>query len=102
MTLYKNMNGGGWRSRILRAQITYITHTAYDGDKARLMITASTRPLSLDKTRMCLLTRTTKYVTGWSESGSIVCKYENGKTIAVKINSKYWMYWGYKYFLPLL
>ena len=33
-------------------------------------------------------------VNEWSKSGSIVCKYENGKAIAVKINGKYWMYWG--------
>jgi predicted GH43/DUF377 family glycosyl hydrolase len=30
----------------------------------------------------------------WSKSGSIVCKYENGKAVATKINGKYWMYWG--------
>jgi predicted GH43/DUF377 family glycosyl hydrolase len=35
-----------------------------------------------------------KYVNEWSKSGSIVCKYENGKIIATKINGKYWMYWG--------
>ncbi|MBA4139281.1 MAG: glycosidase, partial [Segetibacter sp.] len=29
-----------------------------------------------------------------SKSGSIVSKYENGKTIAAKVNGKYWMYWG--------
>jgi predicted GH43/DUF377 family glycosyl hydrolase len=33
-------------------------------------------------------------VNEWSKSGSIVCKYEEGKTIAAKINGKYWMYWG--------
>ena len=33
-------------------------------------------------------------VNKWSKSGSIVCKYENGKAIAVKIEGKYYMYWG--------
>ena len=29
-----------------------------------------------------------------SKSGSIVCRYENDRLIATKIQGKYWMYWG--------
>src|SRR6185503_2469589 len=36
----------------------------------------------------------TSKINKWSKSGSIVCKYENGKAIAVKIQNKYYMYWG--------
>ena len=30
----------------------------------------------------------------WSKSGSVLCREENGKMIATKVNGKYWMYWG--------
>ena len=30
----------------------------------------------------------------WSKSGSIVCRCENDRMIATKIQGKYWMYWG--------
>jgi hypothetical protein len=33
-------------------------------------------------------------VNAWSKSGSIVSKYENGNPVAVKINGKYYLYWG--------
>ncbi len=34
-----------------------------------------------------------KYLGRHSKSGSIVCRIENGRFIAAKINGKYWMYW---------
>ena len=37
------------------------------------------------------------YENVWSKSGSIISSYSNGKPNAVKINEKYWMYWGDKY-----
>ena len=73
----------------------YLTYTAYDGDKARLMIATSADLYHWAKQGHVFTTAyNKKYVTGWSKSGSIVCKYENGKAIAAKINGKYWMYWG--------
>ena len=73
----------------------YLTYTAYDGDKARLMIATSADLYHWAKQGHAFTTAyNKKYVTGWSKSGSIVCKYENGKAIAAKINGKYWMYWG--------
>jgi len=71
----------------------YMTYTAYDGDKARLLITSSkdlyhwTKHGSVFKNDASMINK-------WSKSGSIVCKYENGKAIAVKIQGKYCMYWG--------
>jgi predicted GH43/DUF377 family glycosyl hydrolase len=35
-----------------------------------------------------------KYLNKWSKSGSIVSTYKDGKIVAIKINDKYWMYWG--------
>ena len=73
----------------------YMTYTAYDGDKARLMIATSADLYHWTKHGHVFTNAYNgKYVNGWSKSGSIVCKYENGKAIAAKINGKYWMYWG--------
>jgi predicted GH43/DUF377 family glycosyl hydrolase len=71
----------------------YMTYTAYDGDKARLLV-ASSKDLYHWTKHGHAFKGDTSYVNIWSKSGSIVCKYENGKAVAVKINNKYWMYWG--------
>ena len=73
--------------------IYYMTYTAYDGDKARLLI-ASSKNLYHWKKHGHVFKRDTADVNKWSKSGAIICKYENGKAIAVKINGKYWMYFG--------
>jgi predicted GH43/DUF377 family glycosyl hydrolase len=82
----------------------YLTYTAYDGDKARLLIASSTDLYHWTKHGHAFNTAyNAKYVNEWSKSGSIVCKYENarlngtvgqGKAIATRIKGKYWMYWG--------
>jgi predicted GH43/DUF377 family glycosyl hydrolase len=76
----------------------YLTYTAYDGDKARLMIASSIDLYHWKKRGFAFLFTTIVdgrfVINTWSKSGSIVCRYENGKAIAVKINGKYWMYWG--------
>ena len=72
-----------------------MTYTAYDGDKARLMVASSEDLLHWTKHGPAFQKAFNgKYVPKWSKSGSIVSKYENGTPIAVKINNKYWMYWG--------
>lgn len=71
----------------------YMTYTAYDGDKARLLI-ASSKDLYHWTKHGHVFKNDTADVNKWSKSGSIICKYENGKAIAVKINGKYWMYFG--------
>jgi len=71
----------------------YMTYTAYDGDKARLLI-ASSKDLYHWTKHGHVFKNDTAEVNKWSKSGSIVCKYENGKAIAVKIGGKYCMYWG--------
>ena len=73
----------------------YLTYTAYDGDKARLLIASSPDLYHWTKHGHAFnKAYKGKYVNEWSKSGSIVCKYENEKIIATKINGKYWMYWG--------
>jgi beta-1,2-mannosidase len=73
--------------------IYYLTYTGYDGDKARLLV--ATSPDLFHWTKQGLAFKQyADYINVWSKSGSIVCKYEKGKAIAIKINGKYWMYWG--------
>ena len=73
--------------------IYYMTYTAYDGDKARLLV-ASSKDLYHWTKHGHAFKNDAAEVNKWSKSGSIVCKYENGKAIAVKIGDKYCMYWG--------
>ena len=76
---------------------TYIlTYTAYDGDKARLMIASSKDLKKWTKHGHAFANaHNGKYVDKWSKSGSIVSTYtDDGNIVATKINNKYWMYWG--------
>jgi beta-xylosidase len=61
--------------------------------KARLLV-ASSKDLYHWTKHGHVFKKDTAEVNKWSKSGSIVCKYENGKAIAVKIDGKYYMYWG--------
>lgn len=72
----------------------YMTYTAYDGDKARLMIATSFNLRKWTKHGPVFFKEGDKYVNMWSKSGSIVCREENGRLIATRIKGKYWMYWG--------
>ncbi|WP_276502971.1 glycoside hydrolase family 130 protein [Terrimonas pollutisoli] len=75
--------------------IYYLTYTAYDGDKARLLVATSTDLYRWAKHgHVFQKAFNEKYVNAWSKSGSIICEYKNGKAIATRINGKYWMYWG--------
>ena len=72
---------------------TYIlTYTAYDGKLARLCLASSRDLLTWEKHGLVL--KEDKYKDTWSKSGAIVSKLEQGKIVAVKINGKYWMYFG--------
>src|SRR5688572_8169544 len=73
----------------------FLTYTAYDGDKARLLVASSDDLYHWRKHGPVFAKAYDgKYINHWSKSGSIVSLYENGKIIAVKINGLYWMYWG--------
>lgn len=73
----------------------YLTYTAYDGDKARLFIATSKDLRTWEKHGSVFKNaRGGDFVNMWSKAGSIVCRVENGRMVAQKINGKYWMYWG--------
>lgn len=74
----------------------YLTYTAYDGDKARLMIASSKDLRQWTKHGHAFAKAYNgKYADKWSKSGSIVSTYhDDGRIIATKINGRYWMYWG--------
>jgi len=75
--------------------IYFLTYTAYDGDKARLMVASSKDLLQWHKHGLAFADAYKgKYTDHWSKSGSIVSHYESGKAIAARIDNKYWMYWG--------
>ncbi|MBC7744029.1 MAG: glycosidase [Flavobacterium sp.] len=79
---------------------TYVmTYTAYDGDKARLMIATSKDLVNWSKKGHAFAnSKDQKYVQGWSKSGSIVSRYHpDGRIVAEKVNGKYWMYYGDTY-----
>ena len=73
----------------------YMTYTAYDGDKARLMIASSPDLFHWTKQGPVFSKAFNgKYARGWSKSGSIVSSYKEGKIVASKIDNRYWMLWG--------
>src|SRR4030095_1449019 len=74
--------------------VYYMTYTAYDGDKARLMIATSTDLRHWKKYGLAIKSGPSTSENTWSKSGSIICTYENGTPTARKINDWYWMYWG--------
>jgi len=74
----------------------YMTYTAFDGDKARLLVAVSHDLHHWTKQGPAFAKAYNgKYLDKWSKSGAIVSKYdENGRIIATRIKGKYWMYWG--------
>lgn len=69
-----------------------LTYTAYDGRTARLCIASSTNLQQWTKHGLMLTGK--KYATTWSKSGAIIAENKNGRMLAVKINGRYWMYFG--------
>lgn len=89
--------GGCEDPRIVQREdgLYVLTYTAYDGDKARLMVASSPDLHRWTKHGHAFAQAYNgKYVNRWSKSGSIVSNYDNGNIVAAKVNGKYWMYWG--------
>ena len=89
--------GGCEDPRIIEDEtgVYYLTYSAYDGQTARLFIATSTDLLTWTKHGSVFKTASNgKYSKVWSKSGAIVCKLEGDRMVAVKINNKYWMYFG--------
>jgi beta-1,2-mannosidase len=77
------------------AGVYFMTYTAYDGDKARLLVASSKDLLHWTRYGPAFTAAFGgKYLNQWSKSGSIVSVYKDGKITAVKIKGQYWMYWG--------
>ena len=75
--------------------VYYMTYTAYDGDKARLLVATSTDLRHWTKHGPAFAQASNgRYINTWSKSGSVVSTYASGTPVAVTINGKYWMYWG--------
>lgn len=76
--------------------VYYMTYTAYDGDKARLLVAVSGDLHHWTKRGPAFAQAYGgKYLDKWSKSGSIVSTYGNdGRIVATRIKGKYWMYWG--------
>ncbi|HVW60493.1 MAG TPA: glycoside hydrolase family 130 protein [Puia sp.] len=74
----------------------YMTYTAYDGDKARLLVAVSNDLRHWTKQGPAFeKAYNGKYLDKWSKSGSIVSTYDkDGRIVATRIKGKYWMYWG--------
>ncbi len=72
-----------------------LLYTSWNRDVARLSVATSDNLLTWKKQGPAFLKAYHgKYLNTWSKSGSIVTKQINGRFISVKINGKYWMYWG--------
>ncbi len=69
-----------------------LTYTSYDGKTARLCIASSTDLQHWTKHGLVL--KDEKYKDSWSKSGAIITAQQGNKMVAVKINGKYWMYFG--------
>ncbi len=76
----------------------FMMYTAFDGKQARLFVASSNDLVHWTKYGAVFAKAFNgKYMNAWSKSGSVVSTYADGKITAVKINGKYWMYWGDKY-----
>lgn len=73
----------------------YLTYTVYDGKLARLAVATSPDLVSWTKRGLVFANALGgRYKDVWSKSGAIVCRRIGERTVAVKIDGKYWMYWG--------
>jgi predicted GH43/DUF377 family glycosyl hydrolase len=73
----------------------YLLYTAYDGKEARLMVAVSDDLVHwLKQGHAFEKAYDGRYIDAWTKSASVVATYVNGNPVAVKINGKYWMYWG--------
>ena len=72
----------------------FLCYTAWNGKLARLSIASSNDLLSWKKYGPVFLNAGQQWLDTWSKSGSIVSRLVNGNPQAVRLNGKYWMFWG--------
>jgi len=89
--------GGCEDPRIVQSEDgTYVlAYTSWNKIVARLSIATSRDLIHWEKKGPAFAKAYNgKYLNTWSKSGSIVTTLKDEKIVAVKINGKYWMYWG--------
>lgn len=69
-----------------------MTYTQYDHHIAQLAIATSKDLVHWEKYGYAFAESPLRKK--WSKSGAIVCRFDNGRLVAAKIQGKYWMYWG--------
>lgn len=85
--------GGCEDPRIVEREdgVYVLTYTAFDGSVARLCIATSHDLVYWRKHGPAFSGAAAAW---WSKSGAIVCRREGERLLAVRINGRYWMYWG--------
>jgi len=75
---------------------TYVcAYTSWNGKAARLSIAFSRDLQHWDKMGPAFAKAFEgKFNVGWSKSGSIITSMQGGRPKAMRINGKFWMYWG--------
>lgn len=71
-----------------------LTYTAWNGKTARLSVATSKDLFSWQKHGPVFLNAGARWLDTWSKSGSIVSGMKDGNPVAVKLDGKYWMFWG--------
>jgi predicted GH43/DUF377 family glycosyl hydrolase len=72
-----------------------MAYTSWNGKVARLSIAMSRDLVKWEKKGPAFASAYNgKYRDVWSKSGSMITTLKNGQPVALKINGKYWMYWG--------
>jgi predicted GH43/DUF377 family glycosyl hydrolase len=70
----------------------FMTYTAYNGKTARLSSATSTDLLHWKKNGVIL--KGDDYQDYWSKAGALITQRKGSRQVAVKINGRYWMYFG--------
>jgi len=89
--------GGCEDPRIVQAEdgMYVLTYTSWNQKLARLSVAFSTDLIHWEKKGPAFLKAYDgRFMENWTKSGSIVTKMVNDRPVVVKINRKYWMYWG--------
>jgi len=80
---------------VTRDGLYVMAYTSWNKDVARLSIAHSTDLINWEKKGPAFAKAYEgKFLDYWSKSGSIITKLEGENMVAIKIDGKYWMYWG--------
>lgn len=92
--------GGCEDPRVVETQdgLYVMAYTSWNQDVARLSIAFSKDLLNWEKKGLAFAKAYDgQFINYWSKSGSIITKMHGDRQIVVKIDGKYWMYWGEKF-----